>query len=177
MSDSQVGSRKEKGIRNHLFLVHSIINHAKQTKTNVDITLYDLRQCFDGLWLEECLNDLYENGVRDDKLNMIHQGNLNNNVSVNTTFGQSVRVPIKNIVTQGGPLGVSLCSVTVDTIGKEALAKTETEINIEKEDATNEEYIYKYHNVKIPPLSMVDDLINISKCGTDSIMTSCFTSL
>ena len=163
MSDSQVGPRKEKGIRNHLFLVHSIINPAKQTKQNIDLTLYDSHQCFDGLWLEECLNDLYDNGIRDDKLNMIYQGNLSNNVCVNTPVGQSDRVQIKNIVTQGGPLGVSLCSVTVDSIGKEALADDEDD------NETNEEYIYKYHNVKIPPLSMVDDVITISKCGISKV--------
>ena len=89
MSDSQVGSRQNKGIRNHLFLVHSIVNHAKQNKLDIDITLYDLKQCFDGLWLQECLNDLYENGITNDKLNMIHQGNLNNNVSVITPNGLS----------------------------------------------------------------------------------------
>ena len=167
MSDSQVGSRKEKGIRNHLFIAHSVINHAKQTKSNIDITLYDLRQCFDGLWLEECLNDLYENGIKDDKLNMIFRGNQNNNVSVKLPIGESERVPIKNVVTQGGPLGVSLCSVTVDTIGKEALDATNNETN-------DEEYIYKYHDAKIPPLSMVDDLLTVSKCGPESIMTNAF---
>ena len=57
----------------------------------------------------------------------LYQGNLNNNVCVNTPVGQSDRVPIKSIVTQGGPLGVSLCSVTVDSIGKEALADDEDE--------------------------------------------------
>ena len=88
-------------------------------------------------------------------------------MSVNTIFGQSERVPIKNIVTQGGPLGVALCSVTVDTIGKEAL---------EAAKEMNEEYIYKYHDVKIPPLSMVDDFLTISNCGMNSIMTNAFVN-
>ena len=37
MSDSQVGCRKNKGIRNHLFLVHSIVNHAKQNDIDIDM--------------------------------------------------------------------------------------------------------------------------------------------
>ena len=31
-----------------------------------------------------------------------------------------------------------------------------------------------YHDVKIPPLSMVDDVLTISKCGPDSIVTNAF---
>ena len=29
--------------------------------------MYDLTKCFDGLWLEECCNNLFEAGVVDDK--------------------------------------------------------------------------------------------------------------
>ena len=99
-------------------------------------------------------------------------GNLNNNVSVNTKLAESERVPIKRIVTQGGPLGVALCSVTVDTLGKEASEAAEEHYNDDKK--VNDEYIYKYHDVNIPPLSMVDDVLTISKCGVNSIMTNAF---
>ena len=95
---------------------------------------------------------------------MIYHGNRNNNVSVKTSTGLSERVQIKNIVTQGGPLGGALCSVTVDKIGKEALEANkdiEENSNINDEIRNNEEYIYRYLNVKIPPLSMVDDLLTI----------------
>ena len=56
--------------------------------------------------------------------------------------------------------------MTVDKIGKETLAAASNESD------PNESYIYKYHDVNIPPLSMVDDLLTISKCGADSIMTN-----
>ena len=80
-------------------------------------------------------------------------------------LGESRRAPINDIVTQGGPLGGSLCSVTVDSIGKEALLSN---------DKNDDEYVYSYHDVKIPPLSMVDDVLTISKCGPNSIVTNAF---
>ena len=43
MSDSNVGGRKRKNIRNHLFIVNGIINETIKLKTNVDIEILDFR--------------------------------------------------------------------------------------------------------------------------------------
>ena len=46
MSDSQIGARKRKNIRNHIFVLNGIINEAIQTKGKaIDILIYDYRQC------------------------------------------------------------------------------------------------------------------------------------
>ena len=60
MSDSQVGGRKGKNIRNRTWIVNGIICDVISTKKKspVDIQIFDYKQCFDSLWLEECLNDL-----------------------------------------------------------------------------------------------------------------------
>ena len=72
ISDSQVGGRSEYSIRNHLFIIYSVLNSVKQKESPpVDIHTYDLCKCFDGLWLEECCNNLYEAGITDDKLALI----------------------------------------------------------------------------------------------------------
>ena len=60
MSDSNIGARKRKNIRNHIFLINGVINDIIQKKKNcVDIQILDYRQCFDSMWLDECVNDLY----------------------------------------------------------------------------------------------------------------------
>ena len=52
-------------------------------------------------------------------------------------------------------------SVTVDKIGKECLEE--------------DKYLYLYKDaVKIPVLSMVDDLISVSECGYKSSMINAF---
>ena len=57
MSDSQIGSRKGKNISNHIWIIHGIITDVLSSKSKipVDVKIYDYKQCFDGLWLQECL--------------------------------------------------------------------------------------------------------------------------
>ena len=58
MSDSQVGAQRDKGIRNHLFVLYSIMNSVKQKESlPIDIQIYDVKKCFDSLWLLECCNN------------------------------------------------------------------------------------------------------------------------
>ena len=43
MSDSNVGGRKQRNIRDNLFIVYGIINFAVQEKVEVDLNLYVFR--------------------------------------------------------------------------------------------------------------------------------------
>ena len=125
MSDSNIGGRKNRNIKNHLFMLYGIINFVlKERKHCVDIQIYDLVQCFDGLWLDDCMNDMYDSlpsEQQDDKLGLIYESNVNNLVAVNTPVGQTDRVNINKIVTQGGTFGPIECSNSIDTIGEKTL--------------------------------------------------------
>ena len=48
MSDSQIGSRKGMNIRNHVWVLNSIICDTLSRKGNkpIDIHIYDYKQCF-----------------------------------------------------------------------------------------------------------------------------------
>ena len=62
LSDSNVGARKGKSISNHIFVVNGIINQTIDAKNeSVDIQIMDYRQCFDSMWLQECINDKMTN--------------------------------------------------------------------------------------------------------------------
>ena len=93
MSDSNIGARRNKNIRNHLFIIYGVINSVIQGEDKcVDIQVYDLEQAFDALWLEDCLNDLYDtlpDSSCDDKLALVYETNVNNLVAVNTGVGQT----------------------------------------------------------------------------------------
>ena len=165
MSDSNIGARKNKNIRNHLFIIHGIINSVIQGEEKcVDMQVYDLEQCFDALWLEDCLNDLYDSlpdEMRDDKLALVYETNVNNLVAVNTPVGQTDRVNIQRIVQQGGGWGPMECSNSVDKLGKKCF------------DRGVHFYLYK-HLVRVIPLAMVDDILGISVCGNKSIAMNTF---
>ena len=122
MSDSNIGARKGKNIRHHIFVLNGIINEAIRNKKSVDIQILDYRQCFDSMWMEECVNDMYDYGVRNPNLAMIYEANKVNNVAVMTPNGLTERTKIEKIVMQGEVFGPLECSITVDTIGKECQA-------------------------------------------------------
>ena len=123
MSDSQVGSRKGKNIRNHIWIINGIITDVLSSKSKipVDVKIYDYKQCFDGLWLQECLNDFYEAGLRDDKFALLYDVNRSVNIAVKTPVGITTRNSIYNVITQGDVISPLFCSKQVDTFDEECL--------------------------------------------------------
>ena len=158
MSCSNIGARKNRNIRDHLFVINGILNDMKQKKAkDIDIQIYDVRKCFDKLWYQETANDLYEAGVTDDKFITIANSNSNCDVAVKIPGGAiTERFSLKNIEMQGTVLSSLKCSVSIDTLGKECLQTGDG--------------LFKYKDcLSIPPLSMVDDVLGVASCGTDSV--------
>ena len=116
MSDSQVGARPKRGIRDHLFVLYSIIRSVKRKEGKpIDIEMIDIRKCFDSLWLEDCINKMYETGIQNDKLALIYEGNSKNQVAIKTPgAGLTNKFPIERVVMQGGVLGAPMCAVSID---------------------------------------------------------------
>ena len=106
MSDSNIGARKKKNIRNHIFIVNSIIHDVLSNKSNepVDIMVLDYKQMFDSECLFECMNDIYEAGVSDEIFSILYEANRENFVAVKTPNGISRREVFKEIVMQGDVL-------------------------------------------------------------------------
>ena len=124
----------------------------------MDIQIYDVEKCFDALWLEDAMLDLYEtlpDDARDEKLSLVYHMNKNNYVAVNTALGLTDRVNLTNIVMHGGKWGPFKCSNTIDKVGKKCVK------------AGKHLYTYK-GRVNIMPLGMVDDLLVVAKCGAES---------
>ena len=160
MSCSNIGARKNRNIRDHLFVVNSVFHDVQQGKTNsqgVDCEIYDISKCFDKMWYQETANDLYNAGVKDDKFVLVSNSNKDCQVSIKTPWGSlTERVTLNNIEMQGTVLSNIKCSIQVDTLGKDCI--------------TENKGMFKYKGcISIPPLSFVDDVISISNCGVDSI--------
>ena len=160
MSDSNIGARKQQNIKNHLFVVYGVINSViNEEKSCIDLCVYDIQKAFDALWLEDCLNDMYDTlpeKQHDDKLALVYESNRNNMVAVKTAVGLTNRVNMENIVTQGGTFGPIECANSIDKIGQKCY--------------NNGEHLFLYKKmVNILPLSYVDDLLTLSRCGTDSL--------
>ena len=157
LSDSNVGSRKARNIRDNIFVINAITNSVKKGSANpIDIHLYDVETCFDSLWLQECINDVYEAGLQNDKLPLLFLENANAKVAVKTANGVSKRTDIKNIIMQGSVWGGLLCTSTIDKLGQLAYE--------------NEQLLYWYKgSVAVPPISMVDDILAVQECSNKSV--------
>ena len=151
MSDCQVGARKGRSVRNHIWNLNGIICDVLSRKHNipVDVQIFDYKQCFDSLWFEECLHDMYNGGLTDDKFALLYNVNSHVKVAVKTPVGKTERGSITNSVIQGDVFGPMLCAKQIDEIGKECLDSCK--------------YTYKYKSeIDIPPLIMLDYLISVS---------------
>ena len=75
------------------------------------------------------MNDLYDNGVKDNNWSLIYKLYETNNVSIKTPVGLTERRQVERpIITQGDCLGPILASSTVDTFGKECYQNKSTYI-------------------------------------------------
>ena len=154
MSDSQIGAQKRKSVRNHLFVLNSIISDvlSSKQKAPIDLNIMDYKQMFDAEEVPICLNALYDAGVNDDIYALICEANSSATFAIKTPNGITKKTTIINKIMQGDVLSPLVSSNMVDHyIGKKALA-------------TGQIYLYK-NKVVIPPLAMQDDTLGISECG------------
>jgi hypothetical protein len=156
MSDSNVGGRRNRNIRDNLFIVYGIINYVIEEKLKVDMTLYDLAKCFESMWYHETMNDLWDAGVQDDKFALISKMNKSCNIAVKTPVGITDRFQLEEIEMQGTKLSNIKCAVQIDTLGKDCYS--------------NNEGLFLYKEcVTVPPLGMIDDLVSFSECGPETV--------
>ena len=157
LTDSNVGARKNRNIRDNIFVVNAINNSVVYGKEDpVDIQVVDVEKCVDALWVEECINNIFEAGLDNDKLVLLFLENQNANIAIKTPGGKSSRTSIKNIIMQGTVWGSLLCTATMDKLGQMIY--------------NNPELTYKYKGVvETPSLGMVDDILIVQKCSNDTV--------
>ena len=74
LTDSNIGSRKKRNIRDNIFVLGAISNAVvKGDADTIDVCTYDVEKCVDALWLEEAVTDLSDTGLNNDKPQMASQ--------------------------------------------------------------------------------------------------------
>ena len=110
MGPFQVGGQKGRNIRDHTLIIHAISNEARMRKMDIDLNFYDIKQCFDAIWLQEATNDLYESGITGRNLNLLYNGNTKTRMCVETSAGKTSRIKLEELVMQGSVPGGFICS-------------------------------------------------------------------
>ena len=92
------------------------------------------------------INDMYEAGLQNNKLNILYLMNQNANVAIITTSGMTKRTSMTNIIMQGTVWGSLFCTTTLD--------------KLPRLQYDNTHLLYKYRgSVSVPPLEM-DDIVD-----------------
>ena len=152
-----MGARKNRNVRDNIFVLNAVTNSIINGQAQpVDIQVLDIEKCFDALWVEDCINDMFENGFDNDKLPLLYLENQNAQIAVKTPTGTSSRVTINNTIMQGTVWASLCCTTSMEKLGKHVYA--------------HEDLVYKYkENVDIPCLGMIDDILVIQNCSNNSV--------
>ena len=135
----QTGGIKGKGVVDNLFIMRALISRSLYVNQHLFLTFYDIEKCFDSLWLEDCINALWKNGVENYNLYLIYLLNKKASITVKTPLGNASQFVIKNFVKQGTVLGLILNNCPLDRICKDGNG-------------------YQFGQVNIKPLEFVDHL-------------------
>ena len=116
MSDGQIGARRNRSVRNHLFVLNSVLSDVMSStkKEPIDIQIMNYKQMFDAVELETVLNAYYESGVNDDLFALINEANETNTIAVKTPNGLTEIRTIKKKIVQGDVLAPLMSSNIVD---------------------------------------------------------------
>ena len=115
----QAGSTTNRSCSDNMFLLRGVLNHARYLNKPVYLLAYDFTQCFDSLWLEDCLLSLWDLGVSNQLIGMMFKMNQYANVTINTPHGKTDKFGVERIVKQGTVLGPDLCSCSTAEMADE----------------------------------------------------------
>ena len=159
LTDGNVGARKQKSARDNIFVISAISNSVVNgTSTPIQIQVMDAEKCFDKLWLQSCINALFDAGLDNDKLNLLYIENKNANIAVKVNNKLSMRISVKDVIMQGSVWSSLKCTTSMDRLNQTALA--------------DEAFKYCYKGdleVPIGILGFIDDTLGVSECGNAAI--------
>ena len=108
MSDCQMGAARGKNSKNNILIVNGIIHDVMKSRNTKPVTLqiYDYAQMFDSMDLGQALSDIFDTGLDDDNLVLLNEANKNIQMAVKTSNGLTERQTLKDLVLQGGHMGL-----------------------------------------------------------------------
>ena len=153
ISKIQSGSRPNRSCCDQLFIVRSYIDHSVYIRSPIYLTLYDFRQCFDSLWLQDSIVSLWNLGIRNKILYNIYELNKKVCIKVKTPIGSTERCEKENLVKQGTVLGPICFSANIAEVDEEEIEEGGVSVG----------------NAVMKTLTHVDDILNMNKSIRDVI--------
>ena len=73
ITDGNVGGRKNRSVRDNIFVFSAVINSVKHGDSKpIQVQVMEAEVFFDKLWLQSCTDSLYEAGITNDYINFLY---------------------------------------------------------------------------------------------------------
>ena len=119
MTQAQAGGRKGRATVDHLLIIKELITKAKEKKQTTYIAFLDVTKAYDKAWLDAIMYVMYKSGLRDTLWQVIKKLNENLTAKLQTKYGLTRDIEIKDSIRQGGVLSVIQYALLIDEINKE----------------------------------------------------------
>ena len=118
MSEMQTGGKKKRGPIDNTMVLLSVIERNKYLGKDTYVTFTDIEKCFDNIWLDDAIVDIWRNGMHVRDAIMIKKMNERAQATVITPFGETEEFEVRSTVKQGGVSSVALCCSSLDRVNK-----------------------------------------------------------
>ena len=153
MSDAQAGGIKGRATVDHILILKELVHIAKCERKKTILTFLDVTKAYDKAWLDAILYVLHKQGIQNRLWKIVKDLNSNLKTTIQTKYGPTRQIHIKDSIRQGGVLSVTLYALMMDEIAKD-LKETVLGIKIPGSDQ------------KIPCLLWMDDVV-LAETKTD----------
>ena len=119
ITDAQAGGIPGSATVDHLIVLKQTLQEITNRKQTAYVVFLDVQKAYDKAWLDAILYVLNKNGVQGKNLNVIKKLNSNLTARIQTRYGLTKEIPIKDSIRQGGVLSVVEYATLIDEISKE----------------------------------------------------------
>ena len=119
MTENQGGGRKGSSTTDHLKIINTYVKSMRRKKKTVYITFLDVTKAYDKAWLKGIIYALHKSGIDGKLLRITKLMNENLTAKIETKYGATRRIKIRDSIRQGGVLAVVAYANMMDQIAKE----------------------------------------------------------
>ena len=106
MSQMQTGRWRQRSAVDNLIILNSVRKNRRQKKNETYLLFAEAKKCFDKLWLNDSLIEMYWPGYSPGTIRNLYKINNTSNTVVETSVGKTSSITVEEIVKQGTQLCV-----------------------------------------------------------------------
>lgn len=134
ISKYQNGGQEGRSIKDNWIAIMAVMDMNRRLKRDTHMLFADAVKCFDKLWLDDCLLDLKEAGMREKEIKVIRKLNEKARIEIETPVGSTTEIEAKKIVKQGTVFGPILCccsTAKINAMGKRPITMVSPTMEME----------------------------------------------